>query len=61
MRGAHTGLDALERAQAAGFPIGDVVAEAARTVARVPLGEAAIALDVVVFDRTGGLVGRAGP
>ena len=57
---AATALDALQRSAAAGFELGDVVAVAARQVARSVLGAAPVSVDIVVIDREGRVVGRAG-
>ena len=57
---ANTALEILELAQSAGLAIGDVIAQACAVQARHVLRDAPIALDVMVFDRKGGLVGRAG-
>ncbi|HJQ47328.1 MAG TPA: cobalt-precorrin-5B (C(1))-methyltransferase [Amycolatopsis sp.] len=56
---ANTALHALEISQAAGVPIGDLVAARARTTAVEVLGAAPVAVDVVVIDRGGSIVGRA--
>ncbi|WP_431876938.1 cobalt-precorrin-5B (C(1))-methyltransferase [Amycolatopsis sacchari] len=56
---ANTALHALELAQAAGLPLGDLVAAKAREVAVEVLGPAPVAVDVVVIDRAGTIVGRA--
>lgn len=56
---AHTALEVLELAQAAKVPLGNAIATAARTVAAEVLGDAPVQLDVLVFDRTGRLVGCA--
>ncbi|MBL8806042.1 MAG: cobalt-precorrin-5B (C(1))-methyltransferase [Rhodospirillales bacterium] len=50
----------LMRARQAGLPVGDAVARQALDVARAVAGPQ-IAFDVVVVDRAGELVGRAGP
>jgi cobalt-precorrin-5B (C1)-methyltransferase len=50
----------LAQARAAGLPVGDAVARQALDVARSVAGPG-IAFDVVVVDRAGELVGRAGP
>jgi len=56
---ANTALEVLQRCEAAGVPIGDLVARAAcGTAARVVTGSG-MAVDVAVFDRSGGLVGQA--
>jgi cobalt-precorrin-5B (C1)-methyltransferase len=59
VRQANTALDALQRSQAAGFPLGDLVAAGARRTAEGVLLGAPVAVDVVVIDRTGAIVGRA--
>ena len=58
---ANTALDALQQCQAAGLPLGDLVAAGARETAIGVLREAPVAVDVVVIDRAGTVVGRAGP
>lgn len=59
IRSARTGLAALEEAERVGFPLGDVVAAAARLAlaSRLPAGTA---VEVWVCDRQGRRVGRAG-
>jgi cobalt-precorrin-5B (C1)-methyltransferase len=57
--GANTALEILTLAEAQGLPLGSVVAAAAKAVAADVVGEAPIALEVLVFDRTGRLAGRA--
>lgn len=54
---ANTALEVLELAQAAALPLGNVVAAAAAKVAREVLDGAPVQVDVLVFDRKGGLVG----
>ncbi|MDQ1721185.1 MAG: cobalt-precorrin-5B (C1)-methyltransferase, partial [Pseudonocardiales bacterium] len=49
----------LQLSQRAGLPIGDLVAAGARRTAEQVLGDAPVALDVVVIDRAGAIVGRA--
>lgn len=56
---ANTALEVLELAQGAGLPLGDVIARAAEAVARAALAAAPIDVDVLVFDRQGGLVGQS--
>jgi cobalt-precorrin-5B (C1)-methyltransferase len=56
---ANSALGALQLSQAAGFVLGDAVAEAARAAAQEVLREAPVLLDVVVIDRAGAVVGRA--
>jgi cobalt-precorrin-5B (C1)-methyltransferase len=56
---ANTALDALRICQEAGLPLGDLVAGRARDVAAGVLREAPVAVDVVVIDRAGVIVGRA--
>ncbi|MEL7048173.1 MAG: cobalt-precorrin-5B (C(1))-methyltransferase, partial [Pseudomonadota bacterium] len=64
-RSANTAQLVLQNCQRHGLPIGDRVAEAALKTARGVLdtktGSADIKLDIVVFDRQGVTVGRAGP
>jgi cobalt-precorrin-5B (C1)-methyltransferase len=56
---ANTALDALRQCEAAGVPLGDLVAAAARDTARGVLVGAPVEVDVVVIDRAGVVVGRA--
>ncbi len=56
---AGTALGVLELARTAGLPLADTVAIRARRVAARAV-EDRLAVDVAVFDRTGGLVGFAG-
>ncbi|CCD97817.1 putative cobalt-precorrin-6A synthase, cbiD (fragment) [Bradyrhizobium sp. STM 3809] len=56
-RGANTALQVLQDCERAGFPAGQVVADAAWETARRALGDNNIALDIAVFDREGRLVG----
>ncbi|WMS43282.1 cobalt-precorrin-5B (C(1))-methyltransferase [Acuticoccus sp. MNP-M23] len=56
---ANTVAEAFQHAQAAGLPLGDLVAERAWGVAAPVLGLAhPVSLEVVLFDRAGTLVGR---
>jgi cobalt-precorrin-5B (C1)-methyltransferase len=57
--GANTALDALQQCQAAGLPLGDLVAAGARQTALGVLRGAPVEVDVVVIDRGGTVVGRA--
>ncbi len=57
-RRANTALEVLETAKGLGLPLGDVVARHAWSTAAKALRGADIALEMVVFDRNGGLVGR---
>ena len=59
LRGAPTALDALRQCQAVGLPLGDLVAAQAREVALDVLRGAPVAVDVVVIDRAGDIVGRS--
>ncbi|WP_283137635.1 cobalt-precorrin-5B (C(1))-methyltransferase [Rhizohabitans arisaemae] len=59
--GANTALETLRLCQAAGLPIGDLVAGRARRTALDVLRGAPVDVDVVVVDRAGVIVGRAGP
>ena len=58
---AHTGLSALQLCQAAGVPLGDAVAVAARDAALLVLRGAPVAVDTICIDRAGVIVGRAQP
>ncbi|MGP0057670.1 MAG: cobalt-precorrin-5B (C(1))-methyltransferase [Beijerinckiaceae bacterium] len=57
-RGANTALEVLELARAEGLDLGGGVAEAGWRVAAKVLQGADIALEIVVFDRQGKLIGR---
>ncbi|QFZ18045.1 cobalt-precorrin-5B (C(1))-methyltransferase [Saccharothrix syringae] len=59
VRGANTALGALRVCQAAGVPLGDLVAARAKAVADGVLRGAPVEVDVVVVDRAGVVVGRA--
>jgi cobalt-precorrin-5B (C1)-methyltransferase len=56
---ANTALDALRQCQAAGLPLGDLVATRARVTALDTLRGAPVQVDIVVIDRAGIIVGRA--
>jgi cobalt-precorrin-5B (C1)-methyltransferase len=56
---ANTAAEAFGHAQAEGIGLGDAVAQAARVVAARVVEGSGIALDTVLFDRDGNLVGRA--
>ena len=58
---AGTALGALHLAADAGLPLGDLVAEGARRTALGVLAGAPVAVDVLVVDRSGAVVGTAGP
>lgn len=58
-RRANSANEILERARALGLPLGDRIAAEARAQAEA-LVEGKVAIEVAVFDRQGGLVGRAG-
>ncbi|WP_329562950.1 cobalt-precorrin-5B (C(1))-methyltransferase [Kitasatospora sp. NBC_01266] len=55
---ANTGLQAVQLCGAAGVPLGDLVAKAARGTALGVLREAPVAVDVICIDRAGAIVGR---
>lgn len=59
VRTANTALGALQICQEAGLPLGDLVADGARTIAQSVLREAPVRVDVVVIDRAGVIVGRS--
>ncbi|NNG83831.1 cobalt-precorrin-5B (C(1))-methyltransferase [Streptomyces cacaoi] len=56
---ANTGLAALQLCAAAGVPLGDLVAAAARDEALAVLRGAPVRVDVVCIDRAGTVVGRS--
>jgi cobalt-precorrin-5B (C1)-methyltransferase len=56
---ANTALEVLNGAKAAGVPIGEAVARHAWTTAAAVLAGSGIALEILVFDRDGVLVGQA--
>jgi cobalt-precorrin-5B (C1)-methyltransferase len=58
VRHANTALEALRLCQAEGLPLGDVVAASARDSALDVLRRAPVAVDVLVIDRAGVIVGR---
>ena len=58
--GANTVAEAFAAATAEGVPLGDVVARAAWQTAADALAGANIALEIVLFDRQGVLMGRTG-
>ncbi|MBL0405745.1 cobalt-precorrin-5B (C(1))-methyltransferase [Microvirga aerilata] len=55
---ANTALEVLETASRLGLPLGDMVAQHAWRTAAKALRGAETALEIVVFDRNGALVGR---
>jgi cobalt-precorrin-5B (C1)-methyltransferase len=59
-KAANSGLEVLELAQAAGLALGSAVAGEAAEVARGVLGAAPVAVEVLLFDRQGNLVGESG-
>jgi cobalt-precorrin-5B (C1)-methyltransferase len=59
VRGANTALDALRLCTDAGLPLGSLVAAGARETALGVLRGSGVAVDVVVIDRAGTVVGRA--
>jgi cobalt-precorrin-5B (C1)-methyltransferase len=58
--GSNTALDALQRCHALGFDLGGLVARQALATAEGVLRGATVRTDVVVIDRSGTIVGRAG-
>ncbi|HEY0805833.1 MAG TPA: cobalt-precorrin-5B (C(1))-methyltransferase [Pseudonocardiaceae bacterium] len=58
---ATTALDALHIAGGAGFALGELVARQARQVAVDVVAPASVAVDIVVIDRAGAIVGRCDP
>jgi cobalt-precorrin-5B (C1)-methyltransferase len=59
VRAANTALGALQLCAAAGLRLGDLIAGRARDAALSVLRGAPVAVDVVVIDRAGAIVGRA--
>ncbi|MEU4742635.1 cobalt-precorrin-5B (C(1))-methyltransferase [Actinosynnema sp. NPDC023658] len=59
VREANTALGALQVCQAAGVPLGDLVAVRAKATADDVLRGAPVTVDVIVIDRAGTVVGRA--
>jgi cobalt-precorrin-5B (C1)-methyltransferase len=59
VRRANTALEALTLCQAAGVPLGDLVALRAQKTAYDALRGAPVHVDVIVIDRAGTIVGRA--
>jgi cobalt-precorrin-5B (C1)-methyltransferase len=57
---SNTALDALQRCQVSGFDLGGLVARQALATADGVLRGAPVRTDVVVIDRAGTIVGRAG-
>lgn len=57
---ANTALEAFTLAGEAGIPLGDAVAHAGWRTAAAVIEGSGMELEVLVFDRQGGLVGRAG-
>ncbi|MFF8599393.1 cobalt-precorrin-5B (C(1))-methyltransferase [Streptomyces sp. NPDC015232] len=58
---ANTGLAALRLCEAAGVPLGDLVAARARDEALAVLRGAPVVVDVICIDRAGTVVGRSSP
>ena len=56
---ANTAAEAFALAQADGVALGDAVAHAAREVAAGVVEGKSVAVEVIVFDRNGNLIGRA--
>jgi cobalt-precorrin-5B (C1)-methyltransferase len=59
VRGANTAMEVLELATAKELALGDLVAKAARQTALGVLSGAPVTVEVLVFDRAGGLIGIA--
>ncbi len=57
---AAGGAQVLTIAQAQGLPLADAVARAAAQVAAKVLAGSGVAVEVIIFDRQGSLIGRAG-
>ena len=59
VRSSNTAMGALQLCHAAGVPLGDIVAAAARAQAEKVLRGAPVRIDVVCIDRAGAVVGSA--
>lgn len=59
IRGANTVAEAFQTATAAGVPLGEAIAEGAWRTAAAVLDGSETALEVLIFDRQGALMGRA--
>jgi len=59
IRAANTAAEAFGHAQADGIRLGDAVAQAAQAAAARVVAGCGVAIDTVLFDRDGRLVGRA--
>ena len=59
IRAANTAMEALALAEGSGLPLADAVAAGARRTALEVLDGAPVAVEVLVFDRTGRLAGAA--
>ena len=57
---SNTAAEAFDHARHDGIALGDAVAQAARAVAAQVVAGKPIEIEIVLFDRDGGLVGRAG-
>jgi cobalt-precorrin-5B (C1)-methyltransferase len=60
VKAANTVAEAFSLAEAAGVPIGDAIAASAWRTAAPALRDADVELEILVFDREGGLKGRKG-
>jgi cobalt-precorrin-5B (C1)-methyltransferase len=60
VRTANTALGALQLCQRDGLPLGDLIADRCRATAEGILRGAGVAVDIVVIDRAGAVVGRSG-
>ena len=59
VREAHSALETLALAQQSALPLADLVAARARTSALAVLADAPVAVEVMIFDREGALIGRS--
>lgn len=57
--GANTALEVLDAARAAGWPVADRIAALARATALAVLEDAPVAVDVLVVDRQGAVIGTS--
>jgi cobalt-precorrin-5B (C1)-methyltransferase len=58
-RRANSALETLELARQAALPLADLVAGRARATALAVLAGAPVAVEVMIFDRAGALIGRS--
>jgi cobalt-precorrin-5B (C1)-methyltransferase len=60
VKGANTALEVLDRCRAAGVPVAEAVAERGLATAAAVIAGHGVALEVMLFDRSGGLLASTG-